>query len=546
MAPLASMTNILSDDKRQEVLALGRLGWTLRRIEQATGVRRETAGAYLKAAGLAVRPPGRWGHPPANPAKEVSTDSDPASATPNPAKEVSTDSDTSRGTESRLPAWPSRPQRAPAASACEPYRELIELALDRGRDAMAIYRDLVDDHGFPAQYASVRRFVLKLRGQRPTEAHPVIVTAPGEEGQVDYTQGPMVRHPVTRKYRRTRLFVFTLGYSRKCVRLLIFASSTRRWAELHEDAFRRLGGSVRVVVLDNLKEGVLKPDVYDPTLNPLYRDVLAHYGVTALPCRPYHPDRKGKSESSIRHAQLKLQGLRFEALDAGQGYLDRWEVRWADTRIHGTTKRQVQALFEEERPHLLPLPLEPFRYYQHGERVVHLDGAVEVEGAYYHLPPAHLGRRVWVQWDTLHVRILDPRTGELLREHVRQARGRRRMRDEDRPRKTPPTTLQLLARAARAGEHVGAVCRAIHRQDGEAGVRRLLGLLALVKKHGPAAVDEACAAALELGVPSYRFVRRFLERRPAVPLTLKQVDPLIRELTHYRDLIDRRTEGDPS
>ena len=74
MVPLAGMTNILSDDKRQEVLALGRLGWTLRRIEQATGVRRETASAYLKAAGLAVRPPGRWGHPPANPAKEVSTD----------------------------------------------------------------------------------------------------------------------------------------------------------------------------------------------------------------------------------------------------------------------------------------------------------------------------------------------------------------------------------------------------------------------------------------------------------------------------------------
>src|SRR5437016_1295338 len=69
------MTNILSDDKRKQVLALGQLGWTLRRIEQATGVRRETASAYLKAAGLAVRPPrGRWGHRPANPAIGVSTD----------------------------------------------------------------------------------------------------------------------------------------------------------------------------------------------------------------------------------------------------------------------------------------------------------------------------------------------------------------------------------------------------------------------------------------------------------------------------------------
>ena len=130
----------------------------------------------------------------------------------------------------------------------------------------------------------MRRFVSKLRVEAPREAHPVIVTAPGEEAHVDYGDGPMVRHPETGKYRRTRLFVPTLGYSRKSVRLLTWKSSSRVWAELHERAFRRLGGAVRVILLDNLKEGVLEPDVYDPTLNPLYRDVLAHYGVTALPC----------------------------------------------------------------------------------------------------------------------------------------------------------------------------------------------------------------------------------------------------------------------
>ena len=153
----------------------------------------------------------------------------------------------------------------------------------QGRNAMVIWQDLVDDHGFPSRYASVQRFVKKLRETRRPEAHPVITTAPGEEGQVDYGDGPMVRHPDTGKYRRTRLFVFTLGCSRKSVRLLTWKSSSRIWAELHERAFRRLGGAPRVTVLDNLKEGVLKPDVYDPTLNPLYRDMLAHYGVTALP-----------------------------------------------------------------------------------------------------------------------------------------------------------------------------------------------------------------------------------------------------------------------
>src|SRR3989454_697583 len=470
------MANILSDAKKQQVIALGQLGWTLRRIEAATGVRRETAGAYLKAAGIAVRPPGRWGHPPANPAKEVSTDPRTPSAVPpappawppgpppgggppppaNPAKGLPPAPRPPWAAPPAPPAWPPGPQRAPTASACAPYRELIELALARGRNAMAIWRDLVDDHGFPAQYASVRRFVVTLRGPRTPEAHPVIVTAPGEEAQVDYGDGPMVRHPGTGKYRRARLFLFTLGYSRKSVRLLTVASSTRRWCELHEETFRRLGGAVKVTVLDNLREGVLTPDIYDPTLNPLYRDVLAHYGVVALPCRVGDPDRKGKVEAGVGHAQkTPLKGLRFETLEAAQAYLDRWEAHWADTRIHGTTKRQVAVMFAEERPALGPLPVEPFRYYRFGDRTVSLNGCVEVEGAYYGAPPGWLGQRVQVQWNDLHVRLIAPKTGKLLREHLRTRRGWYQIHDEDRPARTPSSTLALLARATSAGPSIG-------------------------------------------------------------------------------------------
>jgi transposase len=517
------MSNVLADDKHQQILALGRLGWTLRRIEQATGVRRETASAHLKAAGIAVRSRGRPGTGPPKPAisEGVSTDSPAGSVTP-------------------------KPGRAPAASACEPYRDVILEALGRGRNAVAIWQDLVDDHGFSARYSSVRRFVAKLRGSAPPDARVVITTAPGEEGQVDYGEGPMVRDPNTGKYRRTRLFILTLGYSRKCVRLLVWRSSAQVWAELHERAFRRLGGTVRVVVLDNLREGVLTPDVYDPALNPLYRDVLAHYGVVALPCRVGDPDRKGKVEAGIGHTQkTPLRGTRFETIEEAQTYLDRWDARWADTRIHGTTKRQVAAMFAEERPALGPLPLEPFRYYRFGDRTVHLDGCVEVEAAYYGLPPGWIGQRIHVQWNDLHVRLLAPKTGELLREHIRAPRGWHRIEDDDRPAKTPRTTLAILARARTAGSSIYSVCEAIHQCESEFGVRRILGVLALAKKHGPAVVDDAAKAALEIGVPTYRFLRRYLDRKPAVPLTLRQVDPLIRQLTLYRDLIDRKTGDTP-
>lgn len=161
------MSNVLDDTKRQQVLALGRLGWSLRRIEQALAVRRETVSEYLKAAGIAVHGRGRRSESKVKP------------AITSPA--VSTDREPSLPATTPPPSTGPSPGRAPSASACEPYRELIAEALGRGRNAMAIWQDLVDDHGFTARYASVRRFVVALRGTAPAEARVVITTAPGED-----------------------------------------------------------------------------------------------------------------------------------------------------------------------------------------------------------------------------------------------------------------------------------------------------------------------------------------------------------------------------
>ena len=289
-----AMANVLNEEKKQQVLALGRLGWSLRRIQQATGVRRETASMYLKAAGIAVRPAGAWGRgsalpvspkistqadagqrvfglasdaSPSNPANELITDSGAAKPAnevitdfgarkpageailtdpelPKPADGVITGSGLFRAA-AEIPATSdglahlqpqaesgSCPTRCPSASACEPYRELIEIGLGRGRNTMAIWQDLVSDSAFNSGYQSVRRFVRKLQRPQAPQARAVILTAPGEEAQVDYGCGPMVRDPHTGKYRRTRLFVLTLGYSRKSVRFLAFRSSSRLWAHL--------------------------------------------------------------------------------------------------------------------------------------------------------------------------------------------------------------------------------------------------------------------------------------------------------------------------
>ena len=171
---------------------------------------------------------------------------------------------------------------------------------------------------------------------------------------------------------------------------------------------------------------------------------------------PGFTDRKGKVESGIGYTKrTALKGMRFEALEEAQAYLDRWEERWANTRIHGTTKRQVAAMFLEEKSHLLPLPLEPFRYYQYGDRVVHLDGCVEVEAAYYGLPPGWIGRSVKVQWDALHVRILHPNTDQLLREHLRETAA-----DIASRKKTTQRKCRSAPRSSCGGLHMQAPKRA--------------------------------------------------------------------------------------
>jgi transposase len=280
------MANVLSPEQQEQVRALGRLGWSLRRIQAETGVHRDTVRNYLQAAGIRMRRERarRLEVDDPNPASQVTPGSGPVS---NPTSPVPPGSDAAPATESLTSA---------ARSRCEDHRDLISRALDQGRNGKSIWQELVDRHGFAGSYQSVKRFVRKLHPSSAV-AHPRITTAPGEEGQVDYGTGPLVKHPKTGKHRRTRLFALTLGCSRKAVWLLTWQSSSKVWCELHETAFRRLGGAPRTIVLDNLREGVVAADVHDPTLNPLYRDMLAHYGVVALPARVRHPDRKGKVES---------------------------------------------------------------------------------------------------------------------------------------------------------------------------------------------------------------------------------------------------------
>jgi hypothetical protein len=183
------MANVLNEEKKQQILALGRLGWSLRRIQQATRIRRETASAYLKAAGIAVRPPSGWGRCAPKPANEVITDSGAAkpvvSEIPDPLNPNPNPENLSTKGKAKATSKPANEVITDSAvvtgpSACEPYRKAIDLGLSRGRNARAIWQDLVSEYGFASSYQSVQRFVRKRRGTQTPEARVVIVTRPAK------------------------------------------------------------------------------------------------------------------------------------------------------------------------------------------------------------------------------------------------------------------------------------------------------------------------------------------------------------------------------
>ena len=444
--------------------------------------------------------------------------------------------------EQTPPPWPPAPM-VTAASACEPHREWIEAQVGLGRNAQSIYQDLVEQHAFVHRYNSVKRFVRTLKAREP-ERFDVLEYRPGEEAQVDYGQGALTR-TANGKYRRPYLFVMTLKYSGKSFRKVVWKTDQETWARLHEEAFRAFGGACEYVVLDNLREGVLKPDLYEPELNAVYAAMLAHYGAIADVCRVRDPNRKGTVESAIQHTQsTALKGRKYESIETQNAWLAHWEERWAAPRIHGRKKRQVLAMYLEEKPLLRALPLEGFRYFQSLTRTVDDSGCVQVDSRYYPALPARLYSQVKVRVYPNEIEIIGDDSG-VLRRHDRSERpGYAAVKPADRIFNPSRETARLLTRVAKIGPNAARLGEVLFATLGRPGQKALYGLSNLPRTYRREDIDAACAAALAGGCLSYRVVRTALERQAAVVATVPprtQVAPEIRPIGDYQTFFDEHT-----
>ena len=525
------MANRLKVAVVDAIIGLLEHGWSYRRISRELGVHRETVARYdrLRDSKPANVTSGSAGHDHSKPSNLPAGSS--GAEDPKSAKAIPGSAD----------LWESNRSPGPP-SFSKPFEETIRKKLDSGLSAQRIWQDLVTEEGFSGSYCSVKRFVRRL-GEGTVLPFRRMECKPGQEAQVDFGTGAWIVDEDGKK-KRCHVLRIVLSHSRKGYSEVVERQTTENFIRVLENAFHSFGGVPKVLVIDNLKAAVKSPDWFDPELNPKIVEFARHYGFVFMPTRPYTPRHKGKVESGIKYVKNNaLKGRHFASLAEHNEFLARWERQVADTRIHGTTRQQVGRHFKEvEQPALLPLREERFPFYHEGRRKVNRDGHIEVDRAYYSVPPEYLGYEVWVRWDSRLVRIYNDRLKQIA-VHARALPGKfhtdRKHLGDAKISSIERGVEYMLEKAGRIGEDAGKWARSMISVRGIEGVRVLQGFLSLARKHPANVINKAGRAALDAGCfrlkPLRQLCKNFTESDNE--LSFDDNHPIIRPLSEYQRLL---------
>jgi len=380
----------------------------------------------------------------------------------------------------------------------------------------AIYARL-QEQGFEGTYAAVQRFVHRLE-PASVDVTVRVERSPGEEAQVDFGYAGYMLDEAGQR-RKAWEFVMTLSYSRHQYVEFVFDQRVDTWLELHRHAFEFFGGVPKKIVPDNLKAAIVRAswDGTDPQVQWAYRECAEHYGFLIAPCRPRTPQHKGKVERGVDYVTQNFLAGRGE-LSLAQANLAvrQWCLTTAGQRIHGTTKQQPLAQFEQvEQAVLLPLPDQPYEVATWKRVKLHRDCYVVFENAYYSAPFRYVGQTVLVRGSSRAVKILTT-DYDLIATHTRAQQPGERVTLLDH---LPPYKVEgLLWNAETAQERAAEVGSATQHTvdhlladpvvDSLPKVRRLL---ALAQPYGADRLEAACARALAHADPAYLTVKRILK-----------------------------------
>jgi transposase len=294
--------------------------------------------------------------------------------------------------------------------------------------------------GYPGRYTAVTDFLRDIRPEPERGFEVRFETPPGEQAQVDFACFHVTFTDEPATPRIVWLFSLVLGYSRLIWARYVVHQDLATVLRCHVAAFEALGGCPREVLYDRMKTAVIgEADTGGIIYNRALIDLARHYGFHPKACRPYRAKTKGKVERPFRYIREDFFLARsFRNLDDLNEQLSHWLATVANPRVHATTHRVVSEAFAEEKLHLRPLPLAPFRSVLRLERRISREGMISVGGNLYSVPDVTRRRMVEVHTLANEVQIFED--GELIAKHP-VLEGRRQRRVEPGHRRGPPRQI---------------------------------------------------------------------------------------------------------
>ena len=399
------------------------------------------------------------------------------------------------------------------------HRERIEAMLATNT-VTTVHQRLRDEHGLGAGVSSFRRYVWLEFGDRP---NPNAVTvwrppvAPGSEAQIDYGYLGLWFDPAVERARRVWAFVMVLACSRHMFVRPVLSMDQRSWIAAHVAAFEFFAGVPARLVPDNLKTGVIKPDLYDPKINRAYAEMAGHYGCLVDPARALKPKDKPRVERPMPYVRDSFwRGRDWDDLEHMQTAALEWCTTIAGRRRHRSLDgaEPVVVFAAVEADALAPLPVEVFELAGWSTPKVHPDCHVKVGKALYSVPWRLIGKTVDARESDRTVEVFVD--GQVVKTWARIERGRQTDWSDYPPEKVAffmRNPAWCRRRAAELGPAVVELIAGLLELNALHRLRSAQGVLGLADKHTADRVDAACRRAIDVGDPTYKTVKGILAAR---------------------------------
>lgn len=372
--------------------------------------------------------------------------------------------------------------------------------------------------GVLVPYRTLHRFVVERCGfGRRRATLRVADGEPGMECQIDFGRLGMMLDPATGRRRAVHALIFTAVYSRH---MFVWLSFTQTLADVIagcEAAWAWFGGIFRVLIPDNMKPVVINADPVNPTFSDGWLDYAQDRGFGTDPARVRSPKDKPRVERTVQYLRESFfRGETFIDLADAQRRVQAWCANTAGLRVHGTTaQRPAEHFAATERALLLAAPEGLYDVPVFATPKVARDRHCEVAKALYSIPGELIGQHLHARADSRLVKFYH--RGQLIKTHPRKPPGGRSTHPGDLPEGTSDYALRdvesLKVKAAAAGFSVGVYAqRILDVPLPWTSMRAVYRLLGLTRTYGAAAVDTACARALELDVVDVKKIARMLEQ----------------------------------